>query len=340
MNNAFNKVSLIYNVTGQEVEFYPPAAELILEGIPTAAASYSVWKGTASNDDTAEFSGTATLDSVDTAVQGSAGYSQSNRRRVYLSSVSNIVTGRSYMLDNNEKQREIITPARVTTSGVFNEIDLSFDYASGANTTFKGIRHYFTIDATFIADKTKINVYGSVNRLRTTNMALYSAADTEAPPYRVRWSYSIGGLTRHYWTYFDVVRQPARHSVDVDSLRELFPDIAANEWNEQRGEYFRKQIDAGFDLVKFDVRAAGYDIDAIREGPMLDELVRRAAIFVCAEAGICPGNRNPEQWVIDTRQAYRNMFDRAIGSILHVWMDTGSTGAITPKPASQMWLKR
>ena len=65
---TYNHVALTYDVTGQVVSFWPPQAEVIAAGAPTAAATYSVWGGTQANDETAKFTGSATLDSVATTV--------------------------------------------------------------------------------------------------------------------------------------------------------------------------------------------------------------------------------------------------------------------------------
>ncbi len=327
-------VTLTYNVTGQEVEFYPPAAEVVLSGYATSAATYTVFGGSDSNDATAKFSGTATLDSPSTTVNAASGYSQTNRRRINLTLTTGAVVGRQYVVGPNAAgQREIITPVAVTSTYVDAEYDLAYDYASG--NVFRGLRHYFTVDSTFIQDVTKINGTGY-----TLGFGGSPASDTLAPPYRVRWTYTAGGQSRQFWTYFDVARQAAKHAVSIDDIVEVFPEAPYQEALAHRGQDFRRLIDAGWRQVQLDVRLSGYDVDAIREGPILDELVLKATLWKMAQANIVPPG-----WDLQTREQltaldYKSTLNRALGPAVHVWIDTGSGGGISPQPAGQLWLDR
>jgi len=94
----FHHVALIYNVTGQVIEWYPPQSELTRDGAP-AAASYRVFAGTQNNDDTPKIAlSTASLDAVSTTVNGASGYSLANRNRILLASTAGITVGRRYLL--------------------------------------------------------------------------------------------------------------------------------------------------------------------------------------------------------------------------------------------------
>lgn len=333
-----SRTALVYNLTGQVLEFYVPELEVRLFGPPAAAATYSCWRGTDSNDGTTQFSGTATLDSVSTTVGTASGYSQANRRQLTLASTAGISVGLSYVLANALGQREIVTPYEITSATVIKvENDLAYDYAI-TTSTFKGLRHYFTIDATFIQTLGSINMYGALYYESPRQKVPSRGA---APPYRLRWSYTTAdGIARQAWTYFDVARQKGKHNVTANDLRELFPDISDHEWLEQRGQQFAKQIDAAWDYFCFDLRAADYPVDQLREGPVVDELVRRAAIMIIAAAGIAPANRERETYVREAREEYRAMFNKAIGSSLKAWIDVGTTGAIHPDPPRVTRLRR
>lgn len=324
--------TLIYNLTGQQFEMQPPYSELILTGVPTAAASYAVYGGTQSNDGTPKFTGNATLDSVSTTVASASGYSQTNRSRLNLTSTANVAVGRTYAVATANGQREVVVVKAIGSGYVDLENDLAFDYA--AADTFKGITHTATVDAAFIQDVSNINVFGVVSRFQTD-------LDAEAaPPYRVKWTYTNGGLSRIVWTYFDVARQAAKSNTSLHDLRKHFPDLTNEEWLGQRGKGFIAQLDAGWERLLFDIRAAGYDVDAIREGPMLDELHLRSTLMVIAEAGLSPSNRAPDQWAMEKRMDYRAMFSQAIGAGLKVWIDQGSDGSVTPNPRKQLRLRR
>lgn len=339
----YNHVSLFYNGTGQTLEYYPADAEVILDGPPTSAATYTGFAGTTSNDDTAEFGPTAaTLSSVSGTILLATGSSQSNRRRIYPSTVTGINVGEKYVLANPQGQREVFRAASVNSSGtlyVDAEYDLSFDYAVSGSSTLKGLRHSFTIPAAFITDSAKINYYGSYSRPLPAEIELDTAG--LAPPYRLRWHYTTGGgVVREAWTTFDVVRQSAGHNVTIQDLKELFPDAVWEEWIGQTGQHFQPQIDAAFERVKFDIRMAGYDPDAVRDPQVLDQLVLRCLLVTLAEAGLSPPGYSNREFRELSAANYQNMFNQAIGVALRTWIDSSGTGAVAPKPAVQLFLKR
>ena len=205
----FYHVSLVYGLTGQAVEYYPPAAEVIWDGAPTAGATYRVYAGTASNDDTAEIGpSSATLDAVATTVDAASGYSQTNRRKVNLTATTSIVVGRRYLLANAYGQREVVTVTYIASADYVEvEEPLAFDYTTAD--TFKGLRHVFTIDATFIADVNNINISGY-----GTGLEASADTTTSSPPWRVEWRYTTGSTDRRSWTTFDVSRAPTKALVD------------------------------------------------------------------------------------------------------------------------------
>ena len=339
-----NHVSLIYNVTGQTVEFYPPDAELIQDGAPTTAANYRVFGGTDSQDATPQIAlSAATLDSVSTTVGTASGYSQSNRKRVHVASTTNFAVGRRYLLTSPTSQREIFTCGAIgTTSYVDAEYDLSYDYAASGSSTVKGIRHVFTIDATFIQTESKINFYGAWVREPGLADQLLSTDDNVAPPYRTEWQYSTaGGVARRHWTTFDVCRAPAQHNVTIDDLRALWPDSLWFEWVSQNGQRFAPQVEKAFERVKFDIRAARYDPDSVRDPEVMDQLTQRMLLVTLAEAGERPpGYDSLREFLEVATRNYEAMKEKSIGAGLFAWLDTGGDGAITPDPIKQLTLNR
>ena len=337
MPNYSTHVSLVYNLTGQEVSFLPPMSELIQEGAVVSAATYAAFKGTGTDDDTAEFSGTSTLDTVSTTVDVASGHSvTADRTKLSLTATTAIVIGHRYLVANTQGQRELVTVRDITAGdSVKVEEALSYDYPI-TTSTFKGIRHYFTIPAAFIQDKDKINVWGSLR----SGAALFlhgSDTSTAAPPYRIRWLYTAG-ISRHTWTTFDVVRRALKHNVGINDLREILPDVIYMEWISQRGQDFLPQLDASFEMVKYDIRMAGYDPDAITDPEILDMLIRQKWVAVIGYA-LAAQSGEVSPWLQAMDDKYKTMFEKAIGTGLKVWIDTGSSGAITPRPATQMWLR-
>lgn len=327
-------VALTFNVTGQTIEYYPPIEEIIADaGPPTSGATYAVFRGSQSNDDTPILSGTATLDSVSTTLQSTAGPSSADRSLMQLTSGTGVVIGRRYLLTNiatNGSQRQVIIPKFISTNFVNHEADVwtNFDLLS----TFKGLRHVFTVDSAFIALSSNINIYGTL----VDRVLPFDTGDTAtaAPPYRVRWTYTTGGGTmRTHWTTFDVCRAPAQHHVTVENVRAMVPDIIWNEWTQQRGQDFMPQIHEAFERLRFDIRMAGYDPNMVTDPLIMDRLTTLAAV-----ARIMRALNKDENG--DYEKDYRNAFEKAIGTGLRAWMQTDSSGGITPNPARQLWLER
>lgn len=308
------RTGITYNVTGQTIPFYAPQWAL---GAPAGNASFSVFAARKSNDDTAEFSGTATLDTVSTTVDASSGYAQTDRRKINLTSTTGIQTDRFYVLANGDGQRELIKPRRIVTNDyIENEQELAFDYSTTA--TFKGLLQTAAVDATFVATESKIN--------------------SPAEPYRVKWTYTIGGVSYIHWTEFDLVRQKAQHSVSFADLVELWPDLGAEEWADQRGSRFAKQIDAAFERVQFEAKMNGIEVWQLRDGQYLDEIIRLCAVMLIAETGLSSGRRDQEQFVAERQKAYKDAFTGAI-TVLKLAIDRGREGSVTGSPG-QLFFRR
>lgn len=323
-------VSLISGLTGQTLEFYPPFHEVLVNGAPTSAATYRVLRGTNPDTATVEFSGTATLDSVSTTLVDDTGYSQTDRTLIVLTSYSNLAIGRRYLLTNTDTgQREPVQLAKIDTGdGAYADSPLSFDYPPGS--TFIGLRQSFTVDATFIADTNKINIAGVYPGLSDPH------SSTALPPYRIEWSYSTGGITRKTWTSFDVVRKPLKHSVSIQDLKRIVPDVVWREWTQQRGQHYEPQIDEAFELVRYDIRMAGYDPDQVIDTEVINMLVRYRAIVVI---GLGAKQGEISEWLRYQIEDYQKKFQSAIGTGLRAWIDTGADGSVAVDPPRQLWLR-
>ena len=334
-------VALVFGVTGQALEFYPPTDEIMQDGPPASAATVTVYKGDGSNDDPASiaFTGTATLDSVSTTTDAAAGPSQSVRDKVPLTATTNVVAGRRYLLTNTAAaggQRQIIIPKAIASADyVTHSGDVGYDFASGS--TFLGLRHSLTVDSTFIATTSNINFFGNP----TPSMGTVGQG-APAPPYRAVWAYPTGGgLSRRYTTTFDVARAPLKHNVDAARIRRLLPDSVHDEWLAQRGGDLAPQIAEAFDRLRFDVRMAGYDPDAITDPEITNRLTAMATCALLATHGVGrPGDRAAEAWAEEWERRYQNEFQKAIGTVMRAWTQADSTGALASTPPQQLWLER
>jgi hypothetical protein len=260
---------------------YPPEWR---DGVPTSC-TYEVFETRDDLDGTATLSGSATIDSVSTTFDQSSGFSQaSNRQRCYLTATTSIAVGRYYLAANATSQRELVLVKKIASADyVDNATLLKNDYVS--TDTFKGLRMYFTINPTFIAEEERLN--------RPDN------------PWRVLWKYTDGaGLEQKTWTEFDVVRVNKQHNLTAHDLYELYPDYSYQEFLDQRGDGFAAQIDGAWDRVQFDLAKYGITLDQVREHNAQDELHRQALRLVLAEAGVRPTEFPAIEWADRMERRY------------------------------------
>lgn len=317
--------ALIYGLTGQVVEMYPPEEVVVAEGAPTAAATYKVWEADQSNDDTPILTGNATLDSVATTVNVASGPSQTDRRKISLASLTGIETRRQYLAANASKQRQVVTPFEVAAAHVTVENDLAFDFPI-TTSTFKGLRQSFVIDATFIADADNINT-----------------GERLMPPYRVQWTWATpAGLSRHLWTYFDVVRQAGMRMVTARSALARFPDAILMEWREQRGSGFERQLQAAWRTFVFDLTVNQLDVNQLRDGPVVDHCVELAFLWELGRAGLAPFGRATEAYVAAAREDYKQAFAEAFKAPDKpaAPIDTGTTGEVSGRNVARPFFTR
>jgi len=331
---AYGHAVLVYGQNSQTLEFYSPVAEVIAEGAPTSA-TFDVYRGTESNDNTAQFSGTATLDATSTTVAAATGYSQTARNKAFLTALTNIVGGRRYLLTNElaVAQREVVVPISgtdTTTDFVTLEDDLVFNYST-TSSTFKGLRFSAAVDNTFASTQSNINSLGSSPLFVPTNT-------TKGAPFRVKWTVTYASGVKVTWTTFDLVRAPLKHRNDIVSLKGLIPDVVWMEWVQQRGQDFAPQALLAYDRLRVDVRLAGYDPDAMADPEITDYLHKYLWAVVIGEALLFTGSGNSD-WLAMAKTHYQQEFQKAIGTGLRAWMAPGSSGAIVPDPPRQMWLR-
>ncbi len=251
------RLALVYSLItpAQAFELYPP------EGVPAAAATYSVWAGFRGDDEPAEYSGTATADTFSRPVALASGYSQADRRRIITEFTTGVVVGRLYLLENELGQTEVIRCAGIEAGAtIIAEYDLAYDY-TGDGGTIKGFRQTFSPPDVFVQDESKIN--------------------TEAYPYRLRWEYTVGGVARRVLQYFDLVRHAPQDGVADEDLKDFWPDIAYLMEAPRRERMLRE---ARAELDK-DLRLRGVDPVEIAQQPLYDQLLKAAFGFCAVRSG-------------------------------------------------------
>jgi hypothetical protein len=312
-------VEIVYNQTGQTVEFYPPESVRDLLGVPSSPAA-SVYNGVDSNDDTAEFTPSVTVDSVSTTVDVASGVTQSQRNLLSVAATTNTAVGTLYQLENALGQREIVEPKGITSADSLTLVhELQYDYPI-TTSTLKGIKLSFTVDATWVADSTNI------------------LAPRE-PNYRVFWTYTIGGVVYRAQTYLRLVRKPFKVNVSIYDIAKRWPDAQTLDDRARRGQGFKHILAAAIDDVRADILAEGYQPAQFNDNEVVDQLVILRGCYLTAGAYGAPGSRDQELYIREIREEYGSLFTRCI-SVLKIGIDQSTAGGTAVQPIQRYFFER
>jgi hypothetical protein len=297
---------ILYNVTGQSLYIDCP------EGRPTGTPTFTVYADSVGDDGTEEFSGNGTVESVNTTVDVASGFSESNRKRVYLADVSNIEVGREYLLTNSGTESEWCEVRRIDDLSGYVDVrhTLQNDYDI-ANSTFVGTRITASVDDTWVADTSHLNKGTSAD-----------------PGYRVLWTYTVGGETKKRYTYFDLLRVAGDHNVTINDLTLYFPALKDTLGRDYRG-HVEKLIDEAYRALQLDLKAVGLDSDQVRDQWVVDELVKRRAILNLAIAGVHPADITYADYLVFVREEYGAAFNAHFGITNKTAIATDDSGGAT-----------
>jgi hypothetical protein len=307
---------IIYGQTGEVVTTYPP--EWLL-GAPSSVTA-EVYDGTRSNDDAAEFSPSVTVATTDTTVDQPSGYSQANRRILYLAETASVSLNLRYRLANASGQCELVTPiAKSDGDHLVLESDLLYDYPA-TTSTLKGIAMSFVVDPTWVAAEDKIS-------------------GPESPPYRAIWTYTLGSVVRRHYTYLRLVRQKLTGNITVRDLLGINPDIALEEPASVRGRGYEWAISTAEERLRVDISTSNWVPDQVRDAEILNELRRRITIWVIERQKLMAGEDNAPL-VEMLWNDYQALLLASIKARKGVHVDTGTEGAINVEAPAQFWFTR
>jgi len=305
---------IVYNVTGQTVELR------VLQGRPTSA-TFKVFNDFAGDDDTVEFEGTASVDTVNTTVDSASGPALADPTKVNLTATTDIVTTRKYLL-SEDSMKEWIQPVNIEAAQhVHHRYPLKNSYTTAA--TFVSTTITAAIDSTWVADEANISDHLDPN-----------------PSYRVRWAIVVGGVTYVQYSFFDLVRAPVRHSVDIDDINARAPGLLDSLPTEYATEQGRPLVEAAWSSVTAKLAAHGIDTDSFRNDEILDELVILRALSLLATGGWKPlGYDSNGQYVLDTRAEFETFFQQHVSVTQKSRLATGTTGGADVVHAMPFWSK-
>lgn len=274
---------IVFGVTGQSLR------HLVRAGRPSAA-TYQVFGEDAGDDETPEWSGTATIDSVNTTLTAAAGVGQATPAVMTVDSASGISAGRRYLVAQ-AGVREWVYVVSVSGSTVTASAPLQNAYTAGA--TFQGTEVTAAVDATWVADSNNL-----------------SSPSTPAPDYRVRWAITVDGVVQVHYTFFDLVRGALGHNVTMH-------DVEARLWGslddlpvDHRADGGSRIIDAAWADVQVELGGQGINDGALRDAALVDQLVLHRVRLLFAQNGYAPRNIPPEVALKAARDDYQRFFER------------------------------
>jgi len=256
-------LTLLYDQTGQAIYFDCP------QGRPSAVTSVTVWDE--GDDDDASAAQTAvgapSIESTSLTFNADSGADETDPKLLNLSAVTGLARGRQYLATATTGETEWIEIARLdsTSTNAYGRTALLNNYASGD--TLVSTRVSATIDSTWVADDTNLS-----NPL------------SPRPRYRAVWVYTVAGIVFRGATFFDLVRYPFAYSVnaaDVDRLSRGWLSRLAEEDRVGQGEAVIKE--AAYQ-VKHDLWRRDLAAYAHRNSEVINELIRRKAVFLVAQA--------------------------------------------------------
>lgn len=304
---------LIFGVTGQTL------AHRVLAGRPTSA-TFAVLEDYANDDQDAEFSGTATVESVNTTLDIASGVSQSDPQRIYLTSTSSIVIGRKYLIGQDSRQEWVEPIEIVSGDSIRVRFPLRNDYAAGS--TFIGTTITAAADATWVAAEENISDHLDPN-----------------PDYRVRWEIVVGGATLVEYSYFDLVRGSVSHSVDISDVNERAPGLHDSLPVEYQLDQGASLIETSWRSVQAKLSSLGIDTDALRDAQFTDELVIMRALCILAMGGWRPLGMSPSEYILETRTDYERFIEQHLQTTLKHPVASGSSAGATMIAAQPFWSK-
>lgn len=311
---ARSTTDVSYAVTGQTVELR------VLQGRPTAA-TFSVFHDYAGDDDTAEFTGTATIADPSTTVDATSGDGQTDPQKINLTATTGIVTTRKYLISEGSKQ-EWVQPIEVVTNDYIRvRHPLKNSYTTAA--TFVSTTIAAAIDSTWVADEANLSDHLDPN-----------------PDYRVRWAVTVAGVVYPLYSFFDLVRSPIAHEIDLDDLDARAPGIVDGMPTQFRVEQGRPLVNSAWRAVKAKLAAHNIDVDAFRNDDVLDELVMLKALNVVAMGGWRPlGYDSVSQYVADTDRAFETFFQQHVGVVQRSRLASGTSGGADVVRSVPFWSK-
>lgn len=271
---------VIFNLTGQSFFYDPPEGRPAASPVPTVAVYF------AANDDDgpaeAATTGAVAIDAVDTTLASSAAAGDTS---LSVGTGGSITRGRRYLVTDVDGDRELIEVASITGTTVGLRRPLMNAYASLS--AFQGTRLTIGVNATWIADRSKItDALGSNWRTDVEDDPSLFAGHAG---FRLRWSYTAGGIATIGIGFADVVRYQGKNLVtalDVDARFPGWIDRLPPDYQRDQGASL---VDQALEAVRFDLLGDAQTARKVRDTEILGELTVYKANLLAAEHSVLAG---------------------------------------------------
>ncbi len=276
-----NNDTILYNVTGQSL------THRAVQGRPSAV-TFAVYRDAYGDDQAPEFSGTATIDTVNTTITVAAGYAQNDNRTITVASATGIVTGRKYLLSGNG-QSEWVEPVYILSTTIIVRQPIAGDFATGA--ALASTYATAAIDDTWVA-----------------LLANLSDLSNPWPDYRIKWTATIGGSSFVEYGFFDVARENANYSVDIEDVNLRAPGLRDSMPTDYRADNGATLLRSAWYALQADFNSLGLTTESIRDAQFIDEAMILKCLAILASGGWRPLNVD---W-----QAYYDNTTKQLASLL------------------------
>lgn len=300
---------IIFGVTGQSLLYRVP------QGRPSSA-TFEVFHDSATDDAEPEWSGTATVDSVDSTLAAAAGLGQDDRSTFSLASGggTNVVAGRRYLLSQNGFKEWVLVAGK-SGDDITASAPLQNSYTTGAD--FEGTHITADVDASWVADEANLG----------------HGADP-IPDYRVRWLIVIGSTTVVAYSFFDLVRGALEHGITFHDLESRFWGALENMPVDHRSDQGARLLTAAWEDLTADLQAGKIKASALRDASLVDQLLLRRIRVTFAENGHAPPNLAASAFLDYAHSEYDRFLEKHFLLSSEVAIADGTGGASARTKAS------
>lgn len=290
---------IIFGLAGQSFHYDPP------EGKPSGTPTVQVFSTGADDEATPESAttGACSVDAVSTTLASSA---SAGDRTITLDDASAVVAARRYLVTASTGEQEWVDVRGKSGASVTLRRPLVNSYALGS--TVVGCRISIAVDTTWASSRSKLtDVLGAAWR---TTVATPSEWAPGAAGYRLRWSYTVGGVVTIGVGYADLVRYQSKNLVTPADVDRRFPGWIDRLGPDDRRDQGAGLIEEAFAAVKMDALADAQVVRRLRDTQVLGELVKYRANVLAAESNVLAGA--PTEQLREAERLYERRYDQLL----------------------------